>query len=273
MSGNFEHLKAGIDAALASPHTSAWEANFLRDMQSRYERYGERTRLSDKQRSTLFRILGRSLPPPQPVTLRPHPRVKPVSFPQRRQRPTFVQRKVRWWGRRFVRDATMAAAVALVFALFMVVASVSSLWQPNGSTVTSSEELPPKSSNPGKPPRFTITDGDTIHIAGEENGTRLVGFNTPEKFSPQCAREEQLAHRATARLKELVSTSSISLTKVACSCRPGTEGTKKCNYGRSCAILKANGQSVGDILISEGLAAPFVCGPNGCPPTPRPWCG
>lgn len=267
MNGNVEHLKSGIAAALASPRISAWEANFLRDMQSRFERYGDRTRLSDKQRSTLYRILGRSLPPPsQPVTLRPHPKVKPVRFSQRRRRPTFFQREARWWGRRLARDAMMAAAVALVFAVFMVVENVSSVRQPSAPAALTS-------SSTGTPPRFTVTDGDTIHIAGEEKGTRLVGFNTPEKFSPQCAREEQLAHRATARLKELVSASSISLTKVACSCRPGTEGTKKCNYGRSCAILKVNGQSVGDILISEGLAARFVCGPNGCPPTPRPWCG
>jgi len=161
----------------------------------------------------------------------------------------------------------MAAAVALIFGLFMAVESVSSLWQSTGSSSPLSI-----SSSSIAPPRFTVTDGDTIRVNGDGNGTRLVGFNTPEKFSPQCSREEQLGHRATARLKEIVSTSTIVLTKVACSCRPGTHGTKQCNYGRSCAILKADGRSVGDILISEGLAVPFVCGPTGCPATPRPWC-
>ena len=284
VTGSNEHLIAGIDAALASERLSAWERNFLSDMQSRINRYGDRTRLSDKQRSTLYRILGRSLtsPPPQlsgspprerinlrPLTPRSLRMIKRSYVANRRRRPSFIHREARWWGRRLARDAMMAAAVALVFGLFMLVESVSSLWQPtsSGTQLTASSGLS------GVTPSFTVTDGDTIHISGEANGTRLIGFNTPEKFSPQCAREEQLGHRATARLKELVSTSTISLTKVPCSCRPGTHGTDKCNYGRSCAILKANGRNVGDILISEGLAAPFVCGPTGCPPTPRPWCG
>lgn len=271
MTESAEHLMAGIDAALASERLSAWERGFLSDMRSRFDRYGDRTQLSEKQRSTLYRILGRSLPSPPPQPRRPAslPKMKPAHLGRRRRRPSFIQREARWWGRRLVRDAMMAAAVALVFGLFMVVEGVSSLWQPSSSSTL----LSVSSDLSSKPPRFTVTDGDTIHISGEDNGTRLVGFNTPEKFSPQCDREEQLGDRATARLKELVSTSTISLTKVACSCRPGTHGTKQCNYGRSCAILKANGRSVGDVLISEGLAVPFVCGPTGCPATPRPWCG
>ncbi len=45
-----------------------------------------------------------------------------------------------------------------------------------------------------------------------------------------------------------------------------------CNYGRSCAFLKANGEDVAAILIREGLAVPLVCGAASCPPTPKPWC-
>lgn len=120
---------------------------------------------------------------------------------------------------------------------------------------------------------FTVTDGDTIRLS---NGTRvrLVGFNTPEKFEPMCSNEARLGNRASARLRELVgqaTTTDVSL--VACSCKPGTQGTKKCNYGRSCGKLEVDGRDVGQILISEGLAVPFVCGATGCPPTPRPWCG
>lgn len=284
MTGSAEHLMAGIDAALASERLSAWERNFLSDMRSRFHRYGNRTRLSDKQRSTLYRILGRSLPSPpaqlsgsppceernlrplRPASLRV---MKPSYVANRRRPPSFIHREARWWGRRLIRDAMMAAAVAFVFGLFMLVESVSSMWQP----ASSSTLLTASSGLSGVTPSFTVTDGDTIHISGEAKGTRLVGFNTPEKFSPQCDREEQLGHRATSRLKELVSTAKISLTKVPCSCRPGTHGTYKCNYGRSCAILKANGRNVGDILVAEGLAAPFECGSTGCPPTPRPWCG
>lgn len=60
--------------------------------------------------------------------------------------------------------------------------------------------------------------------------------------------------------------------QVQCACRPGTEGTKKCNYGRSCGVLQIDGRDVGQILIGEGLAVPFECGETTCPKTPRPWC-
>nr|WP_246722737.1 thermonuclease family protein [Rhizobium ruizarguesonis] len=119
---------------------------------------------------------------------------------------------------------------------------------------------------------FSVTDGDTVHVVGEAAGTRLVGFNTPEKFSPQCEYERQQGERASARLRELVAHGSGRLTKVACACASGTEGTKKCNHGRYCGTLLVDGKDVGSILISEGLAVPFVCGRTSCPPTPRPWC-
>nr|WP_245457625.1 thermonuclease family protein [Rhizobium leguminosarum] len=119
---------------------------------------------------------------------------------------------------------------------------------------------------------FTVTDGDTVHVVGEAAGTRLIGFNTPEKFSPQCEYERRQGERASARLRELVARGSARLTKVACACAPGTEGTKKCNHGRYCGTLLVDGKDVGSILVSEGLAVPFVCGRTSCPPTPRPWC-
>ncbi|WP_237358539.1 thermonuclease family protein [Rhizobium etli] len=121
--------------------------------------------------------------------------------------------------------------------------------------------------------RFTVTDGDTVHILGERAGTRLVGFNTPETFSPQCNDERELGNRAKSRLKELVNLPNVQLTKVACACRAGTEGTDECNYGRTCGVLKVDGRDVGQILIAEGLAVPFICGGDRCPGTPRPWCG
>ena len=120
--------------------------------------------------------------------------------------------------------------------------------------------------------QFTVTDGDTIRVNGERKGTRLVGFNAPETRNARCATESKLGNRATDRLKELVATSSMDLEKVRCACKPGTEGTDACNYGRSCGILRADGRDVGQILISEGLAVPFVCGASRCPRTPRPWC-
>lgn len=119
---------------------------------------------------------------------------------------------------------------------------------------------------------FTITDGDTIRL---DDGTRvrLNGFNAPESIKPQCDREAILGNRAKERLQELSTTGRTHVTRIDCSCRPGTEGTPKCNYGRSCGVLTVNGRDVGQILISEGLAVPYQCGPTNCPRSPRPWCG
>lgn len=118
---------------------------------------------------------------------------------------------------------------------------------------------------------FTITDGDTIRL---DDGTRvrLNGFNAPESIKPQCDREAILGNRAKERLQELVATGRTHVSQIQCSCRPGTEGTQQCNYGRSCGVLSVNGRDVGQILISEGLAVPYQCGPTSCPRSPRPWC-
>lgn len=118
---------------------------------------------------------------------------------------------------------------------------------------------------------FTVTDGDTIRL---DDGTRvrLNGFNAPESRDPQCDREAVLGNRAKERLEELVATGRTRVSQVPRACKPGTEGTDKCNYGRSCGMLQVDGRDVGQILISEGLAVLFVCGKERCPKTPRPWC-
>lgn len=118
--------------------------------------------------------------------------------------------------------------------------------------------------------QITVVDGDTIRVGGRL--TRLVGFNAPETWEPRCDAERQLGNRATSRLRGLLAKSSVEFASARCACRPGTEGTAQCNYGRACGVLRANGRDVGDILITEGLAVRFVCPGTGCPPTPRPWC-
>ncbi|WP_260687559.1 thermonuclease family protein [Rhizobium laguerreae] len=130
----------------------------------------------------------------------------------------------------------------------------------------------PAVATPAARKSFTVTDGDTIRLI-DGTRVRLVGYNSPEKFEPQCSKEAALGNRASERLRQLVATgSSTDVQLVQCSCKPGTEGTKKCNYGRSCGRLVIDGRDVGQTLISEGLAVPFLCGATGCPPTPRPWC-
>ena len=114
-----------------------------------------------------------------------------------------------------------------------------------------------------------VLDGDTIRIAGET--FRLVGFDAPETYRAQCASERELGNRATFRLRQLVADGGLDLERVPCSCRSGTEGTPRCNYGRSCGVLRARGQDVGARLIAEGLARAYLCGRTSCP-TRESWC-
>ena len=117
-----------------------------------------------------------------------------------------------------------------------------------------------------------VIDGDTIRLHQKKPDVRLVGFNSPETRRAQCDAERKLGGAATRRLRELVKGGNLDFEYVACSCPPGTELTRKCNFGRRCGTLKANGRDVGEILIAEKLAVPFQCGATSCPRLPIPWC-
>ena len=145
----------------------------------------------------------------------------------------------------------------------------SSFLSSNGPSVTQ-----PSSSDRGlRSSEVRVIDGDTINVRGITPNVRLVGFNAPETWRPSCTTERQIGERATARLSQLVlNAASIEFERVACSCRPGTEGTDRCNFGRLCGSLFVDGQDVGRTLIGEGLAVPYRCGRTSCPPRPQAWC-
>ena len=112
-----------------------------------------------------------------------------------------------------------------------------------------------------------------VDIRGQTANVRLVGFNAPEVSSPQCNAELDVGRRATARLRNLLQNAqAIEFERVACACKQGTKGTRRCNYGRQCGKLSVDGTDVGRILISEGLAVRYICGRNSCPPRPGNWC-
>ena len=124
---------------------------------------------------------------------------------------------------------------------------------------------------PISPDRIRVLDGDTIRIDETKPDHRLVGFNAPETRRAKTEHERNLGAIATTRLREIVRGGNLDYSKVECSCKPGTASTQWCNFGRFCGILKSIGVDVGQILISEELAVPFVCGPTGCPKTPNSW--
>jgi endonuclease YncB( thermonuclease family) len=116
---------------------------------------------------------------------------------------------------------------------------------------------------------MSVVDGDTIRARGKTY--RLVGFDAPETVNAKCDAERVLGERASKRLKQIADLGALDLKEVPCSCLPGTTGTRFCNHGRSCGVLRAGGNNVGLILIREGLARPFYCGKYHCPKR-RNWC-
>lgn len=99
-----------------------------------------------------------------------------------------------------------------------------------------------------------VIDGDTFVWRGER--IRIADIDTPETHPPRCAREAALGARATARLEGLLE-GPFRLARI-------DRDTDR--YGRKLRIvILADGRSVGDVLIAEGLARRYAGGR-------RPWC-
>ncbi|WIY54173.1 thermonuclease family protein [Devosia sp. YIM 151766] len=88
-----------------------------------------------------------------------------------------------------------------------------------------------------------IVDGDTIWLDGQN--LRLQSYDTPEPYNDICGGQAEvaLAHRASARLLDLLNANSFTVQ---------TSGQDR--YGRVLATIRIGGRDVGDILIEEGLA-------------------
>jgi endonuclease YncB( thermonuclease family) len=363
-----ELIKARIQERLACGHANDWELSFLNDMKQRFNRYGNKTRLSDAQYSKLdkFLKLGDIGPRSQPVstgrqsddeTIQHVPQTRPRntrSTDRPRNQPNARSRIPIITGispRRTVRrlKRKLFSVVFVIMGFFALVGAAleptsptqqadtatyavvtgsrvnqregpstadrvmgqlaegarvrkvsdqggwsqivstlgtgwmsSSFLSPNGAAVTERATNKPVRPTPSSPLQnvgavqardIRVIDGDTVAISGQRANVRLVGFNTPETRSPSCSAELATGQRATARLKALVTEArSIEFKRVACACRPGTEGTNRCNFGRQCGTLLVDGTDVGNILISERLAVPYKCGATRCPPRPGNWC-
>ncbi|MEY4238391.1 MAG: Endonuclease YncB precursor [Pseudomonadota bacterium] len=88
-----------------------------------------------------------------------------------------------------------------------------------------------------------VVDGDTIWYRGEK--IRIADINTPEVSEPECASEAELGERATERLTALLNEGKFTLEPV---------DREQDNYGRSLYVITRNGESLGDVLVEEGLA-------------------
>jgi micrococcal nuclease len=88
-----------------------------------------------------------------------------------------------------------------------------------------------------------VVDGDTIWYRGDK--IRIADINTPEISRPACATEAELGERATQRLTILLNSGRFSLLR---------EGRDTDRYGRLLRLITRDGQSLGAVLVSEGLA-------------------
>ncbi|AUC13205.1 nuclease (plasmid) [Rhizobium sp. Y9] len=100
-----------------------------------------------------------------------------------------------------------------------------------------------------------VVDGDTIWSDGVK--IRVADIDAPEIGTPRCASEKTLGDRATRRLLELVNAGPFEMQSW-----PGRDEDK---YGRKLRVLMRNGRSLGDVLVSEGLARTWA-GKR------QPWC-
>lgn len=99
-----------------------------------------------------------------------------------------------------------------------------------------------------EPPRITcVVDGDTFWLNGEK--IRLADINAPETHGAACPAERTLGERATRRLIVLLNSGPFSLE---------TEGRATDRYGRALRVAKRGGRSLGQQLVSEGLAEPWL---------------
>ena len=100
-----------------------------------------------------------------------------------------------------------------------------------------------------------VVDGDTLWLDGEK--IRVADIDTPETHGPKCAAEGELGARATRRLHQLVNAGLFSVSLI------GKRDTDR--YGRKLRVLTRGGRSLGDQLVSEGLARTWTG-------RREPWC-
>lgn len=94
---------------------------------------------------------------------------------------------------------------------------------------------------------FILVDGDTVDISGER--IRIANIDTPEIHHAQCDAEKRLGEVAKRRLGELLGGGTIEVHV-----GDPANGRKKDRHGRTLATISVDGNDVGLMLVSEGLA-------------------
>jgi len=96
----------------------------------------------------------------------------------------------------------------------------------------------------------SVIDGDTLRIRcgfARYERARLMGFDTPEIYSPKCISEHRLGTRATWFLRSKLFTADRVQLFI--------EGTDR--YDRRLARMRIDGRDVAEIMIEAGYARPY----------------
>ena len=88
-----------------------------------------------------------------------------------------------------------------------------------------------------------VVDGDTFWFRAEK--IRIADINTPEVSEPQCAAEARLGQQATERLHALLNAGPFTLEPI---------DRDRDAYGRLLRVVTRGGESLGLVLVREGLA-------------------
>lgn len=97
-------------------------------------------------------------------------------------------------------------------------------------------------------PRYNcVIDGDTFYYQGQK--IRLSGIDTPETHEPQCRQEAELGAAATRRFQELLNAGPFTLVAT---------GRDEDRYNRKLRGVRRDGRSLGNVLVAEGLARPWM---------------
>lgn len=99
-----------------------------------------------------------------------------------------------------------------------------------------------------------VVDGDTFWFAGEKY--RIADIDTPETHPARCAEEAALGEAATDRLQDWLNDGAFTLEST---------GRNTDRYGRKLRVPMRDGESVGSVLVDEGLARRWEG-------RRRPWC-
>lgn len=103
--------------------------------------------------------------------------------------------------------------------------------------------------------RTCVVDGDTIWLSGTK--IRIADIDTPEISEPQCDSEYARGIAARDRLIELLNAGRFEVMPIGTRDEDG--------YGRKLRVLVRDGRSLGDLLVSEGLARTWTG-------RREPWC-